>query len=133
MPCGLSARTFVHHPLYSSIGKSPPPRAIGKINPLRGRARERETSLALGVSLAYAKATRGVEEGRGEGGSGLEVIHNYQSQPHGPSSFAFESSFGERGAIPRRVDPRFWRVGYREVVKPTCSLSPSQELQANLR
>lgn len=44
MPCGLSARTFVHHAFYSSTGKSPPPRAIGKINPLRERAQKSKTS-----------------------------------------------------------------------------------------
>jgi hypothetical protein len=45
MRCGLSARTFVHHAFYSSTGKSPPPRAIRKINPLRGRTPKSKTSV----------------------------------------------------------------------------------------
>lgn len=39
VPARLSITLF-----YSSTGKSPPPRAIGKINPLRGRAQRSETS-----------------------------------------------------------------------------------------
>lgn len=72
MPCGLSARTFVHHPFYLSTGKSPPPRAIGKINPLRGRESARQTSPALRVSFAQAEVTKGSKGKDEEGGKGRE-------------------------------------------------------------
>lgn len=76
MPCGLSARTFVHHAFYSSTGKSPPPRAIGKINPLRERAQKSKTSPRPGGQFCLQEGgwwTGG--EGSQEGGGGLEVIH----------------------------------------------------------
>ena len=113
MPCGLSARTFVHHPFYLSTGKSPPPRAIGKINPLRGRARARETSPAWG-RFAYAKVTRGVEEGGEEGRSVLEVSRSPQYRPRGAPSLVSERSFGVRGSALRRAHPRARQIGDRK-------------------
>lgn len=67
MPCGLSARTFVHHAFYSSTGKSPPPHAIRKINPLRERARKSKTSPRPGGQFCLPEGGR-----RSGGGKGAE-------------------------------------------------------------
>lgn len=78
MPCGLSARTFVHHPFYSSTGKSPPPRAIGKINPWRGSVRKSATSLRPGGQFCLRR--RWLEEW-GKGSEREEVAWRSSRSP----------------------------------------------------
>lgn len=90
MPCGLSARTFVHHAFYSSTGKSPPPRAIGKINPLRERAQKSKTSPRLGGQFCLPEGGWR-SGGRAPRGRKLPGGHpQAPSQPRGPPCLAFE-------------------------------------------
>lgn len=82
MPCGLSARTFVHHAFYSSTGKSPPPRAIGKINPLRERAQKSKTSPRPGGQFCLQEVVGGLG---GKGAKREEVALRSSTSPFATS------------------------------------------------